>query len=137
MRGGDLAKVVDLNNAGIDMEKAGNLGEACSLYEKCLSIGYPAMHSFDRLMIIYSKLKKTEDEIRVIDAAIKVVVAENLRRLQRALAEHPTKKKEIEAAHQLNQGYRPGHWYLYSPYDVNNYLKRREKALMRLQKERG
>lgn len=67
-----LADTVRNNNKGIAYEKEGNIKFAIKIYEKNLEIGYPATHSYNRLMIIYHKEKRYEDEIRVIKKAIEV-----------------------------------------------------------------
>lgn len=48
------------NNKGITYEKEGNIKAAIKIYEKNLEIGYPAAHSYTRLMIIYHKEKSTK-----------------------------------------------------------------------------
>ena len=65
-----LFKTAALNNKGIAFEKSGNINKAIKCYEENLLIGYPARHSFDRLMIIYRKLKDYDNELRVIEKAI-------------------------------------------------------------------
>lgn len=66
-----LSLTTDNNNKGIAYEKSGDIASAISIYEENLKIGYPATHSYERLMILYHKGKKYEDEIRVIKKAIK------------------------------------------------------------------
>ena len=68
-----LFKTAALNNKGIAFEKSGNIDKAIKCYEENLLIGYPARHSFDRLMIIYRKLKDYDNELRVIEKAIQIV----------------------------------------------------------------
>lgn len=58
------------NNKGIAFEKQGDTASAIEVYEKNLEIGYPASHSYNRLMIIYHREKRYEDEVRVIKKAI-------------------------------------------------------------------
>lgn len=60
------------NNEGIAFEKQGDIASAIEVYEKNLEIGYPASHSYDRLMIIYHREKRYKDEVRVIKKAIEV-----------------------------------------------------------------
>lgn len=62
----------ELNNKGIAFEKEGKIYEAIEVYEENLQIGYPASHSFDRLMILYRKLKDYNNEIRVIERALQI-----------------------------------------------------------------
>lgn len=68
--GSKLQQTADNNNKGIAFEKEGNITSAIEVYEENLKIGYPATHSYIRLMILYRKEKKYEDEIRVIKKAI-------------------------------------------------------------------
>lgn len=65
-----LIETSDNNNRGIAFEKSGNLAKAIEIYETNLIIGYTALHSYERLMILYRKEKRYEDEIRVIEKAI-------------------------------------------------------------------
>ena len=67
------------NNKGIAFENAGKITEAIDVYEKNLLIGYLATHSYTRLMIIYHKEKRYEDEIRVVNAAIEAFSEESVR----------------------------------------------------------
>lgn len=68
----NLHQTATNNNEGIAFEKQGDTASATEVYEKNLEIGYPASHSYNRLMIIYHREKKYEDEIRVIKKAIEV-----------------------------------------------------------------
>lgn len=67
---GKLQRATELNNKGIELEKSGNIDEAIKVYEDCIKIGYPARHAFDRLCIIYRRLKMYDDELRIINLAI-------------------------------------------------------------------
>lgn len=58
------------NNKGIAFEKSGDVTNAIATYEKNLEIAYPALHSYERLMILYRREKRYEDEIRVIEKAL-------------------------------------------------------------------
>lgn len=66
----DLNETANNNNIGIDFEKKGNIPNAIEAYERNLEIAYPALHSYERLMILYRREKRYEDEIRVIEKAI-------------------------------------------------------------------
>ncbi len=74
-----INKTAELNNKGIAFEKAGKITEAIDVYEKNLLIGYLARHSYTRLMIIYHKEKRYDDEIRVIETAIAAFSKESVR----------------------------------------------------------
>lgn len=67
-----MAKCAELNNEGIAFEKAGNVASAIKIYEKNIDIGYPAHHSYKRLMVLYSKAKDFQNEKRVIERALEV-----------------------------------------------------------------
>lgn len=67
-----LNKTVMLNNKGIEYEKQGNVKRAISCYEKNISIGYPAHHSYKRLMVLYRKAKDYVNEERVILRALEI-----------------------------------------------------------------
>ena len=67
-----LFETANNNNKGIAFEKVGEINKAKLVYEQNLLIGYPATHSFERLMIIYHKEKQFDDEIRVIEKTIDV-----------------------------------------------------------------
>lgn len=66
----DLNETANNNNIGIDFEKKGNIPNAIEAYERNLEIAYPALHSYERLMILYRREKRYEDEIRVIKKAL-------------------------------------------------------------------
>ena len=66
-----LNKTAELNNMGSEYEKMGDIEKAIECYEENVKMGYPATHSYNRLMILYSKLKRTQDEIRIVKLAIK------------------------------------------------------------------
>lgn len=66
-----LSETASNNNIGIDFEKKGNIYGAIEMYEKNIDIAYPALHSYERLMILYRKEKRYNEEIRVIEKAIK------------------------------------------------------------------
>jgi tetratricopeptide (TPR) repeat protein len=61
-----LRKTAELNNIGIAFEKEGKIDEAISAYEENIALGYKATHSFDRLRIIYRKMRDIPNMIRVI-----------------------------------------------------------------------
>lgn len=70
----DCAMTCCRNNEGIAFEKDGKIGEAIKVYEENIELGFPAMHSYTRLMIIYRRLKDYDNEQRVIRRAIEVYV---------------------------------------------------------------
>lgn len=68
----NLHQTTTNNNEGIAFEKQGDIASAIEVYENNLRIGYLASHSYNRLMIIYHREKRYEDEVRVIKKAIEV-----------------------------------------------------------------
>lgn len=82
-----LQKCADLNNKGIAFEKAGDIDEAIKCYEENIADGCKGHHSYSRLVIIYRKQKKYDDEIRVINRAIEIFGDDEYykKRLQKAM----------------------------------------------------
>lgn len=68
----NLNQTATNNNEGIAFEKQGDIASAIEVYENNLEIEYLASHSYNRLMIIYHREKRYEDEVRVIKKAIEV-----------------------------------------------------------------
>ena len=75
----EIAKVkllndcAERNNKGIAYEKEGNIDAAVELYEENIKPGcYPAMHSFDRLLVIYRRNGDCKSELRVCKRAVTV-----------------------------------------------------------------
>ena len=65
-----LNTTASLNLQGIEFEKQGNIKEAIKLYEKNVTLGYPATHSYKRLAILYRKNDDKENELRICNHAI-------------------------------------------------------------------
>ena len=68
-----LARCVELNNRGIQLEKEGKLDAAIDVYEENISgkAPYPAAHSYDRLIVLYGKRNDVENKKRVLRMAVK------------------------------------------------------------------
>lgn len=72
-----LKLCVERNNIGIGYEKSANTQLAIDIYEENIKSGcYPARHSFDRLLVIYRKLKDYKNEKRVCKRAESVFKSE-------------------------------------------------------------
>lgn len=67
-----LQKCASLNNMGIYHEKSNRIEDAILVYEENIELGYPAHHSYKRLMVLYRKAKDYENEERVILRALEV-----------------------------------------------------------------
>lgn len=62
-----------LNNIGINLEKAGDIEAAIAIYELNISGScYPAVHSFNRLLVLYHKSKNYKAEKRVCQKALRI-----------------------------------------------------------------
>lgn len=65
-------KAVDRNILGKAYEKQGRLDDAIRLYEKNINSEFEGDHPYERLRIIYSRQKRYDDVVRVLEQAIKV-----------------------------------------------------------------
>ncbi len=66
----DLGQTTYLNNLGIQQEKDGLIDEAIATYEENIKIGYPAHHSYKRLMVLYAKKHDKTNELRIAKLAV-------------------------------------------------------------------
>jgi len=67
-----LARIRQRNSDGRAAEENGDLEGAAKLYEENIKSDHADPYAYERLMIIYRKLKKYKDELRVIDRGIKI-----------------------------------------------------------------
>lgn len=74
-----LSETANNNNVGIAFEKSGDIDSAIEAYERNIGIAYPALHSYERLMVLYRKEKRYDDEIRVIEKSINDFPAKSYR----------------------------------------------------------
>lgn len=72
-----LNQTASLNNRGIELEKAGDIKntiltyeENVKLYEDNIGVARLTKHQFDRLIILYHKLKDFENEKRILTKAV-------------------------------------------------------------------
>lgn len=66
----EINRTAELNNIGIEREKSGDIDGAIAAYEENLTIGRPATHSYDRLIILYRQKGDETQERRVLNLAI-------------------------------------------------------------------
>lgn len=124
------SKVYGLLNKGSEFEKAGDIDNAINTYQEVVSIGYNGVgygrnKPYDRLMILYRKKKDVDNEIKIIEQAIMVLLEDNRERAFVAIEQHPEKKDEILNA--LSTCSRVmGHdgFYCFIPYEVVKYRDR-------------
>lgn len=65
-------RMVNNNLKGIVLEKEGRIDEAILLYEFNVKHRCDGDHPYERLAIIYHRLKRYDDELRVLERAIDV-----------------------------------------------------------------
>jgi hypothetical protein len=68
----DSLSSYEIREKAREAETEGNMEEAATFYEQLLKQNKADEFPFDRLMIIYRKLKQYKDELRVINKGIKV-----------------------------------------------------------------
>jgi hypothetical protein len=68
----EFSKMADNNINGIELEKSGDIEAAKKIYEETITANFVGNHPYDRLAIIYRKEKDFDNEIRVLNHAIKV-----------------------------------------------------------------
>ncbi|MDR1652881.1 MAG: hypothetical protein LBS01_04415 [Prevotellaceae bacterium] len=129
----ELSKTVELNFKGKDLEKEGKIDEAISSYEENVKLGYPAMHSYHRLVVLYHKMKDYENEKRICLLIQDIFEKENEKRLQQALSNEENKDLTdliIEAHKENKQLFVEGrHFVVYNPYEVKKYKLRYNKLV--------
>ena len=64
--------MVNRNLDGKVAEKNGNIGLAIQLYEANVAEGFDGSHPYNRLAVIYHKMKRYDDEARVLKRAIEI-----------------------------------------------------------------
>jgi len=67
-----LKRTAELNNIGRAAEKEGRIDDAIKAYEDNIAIGYKATHAYDRLIVLYGRLKRNDDLKRVILRKIEI-----------------------------------------------------------------
>lgn len=75
----NVEAITDIQHAA-QLESEGKPEEAARIYEQVIKSKPLDEHPYERLMIIYRKLKQPKDELRVIAFAIKVFEAKYIKR---------------------------------------------------------
>lgn len=133
-----LGKTARLNNIGIEHERNGDVDKAIEVYEENIQIGYPATHSYDRLMKIYRRLKLYKKEKEVIEKAIQVFGKHNEERFQKAVSD-PLKSKYIsrirDALETCEKVRNDDGWIIFNPVDIMIWISRLEKVKALINKQ--
>lgn len=128
-----LFKTVELNNKGRSFEKQGEIQSAINTYEENIKIGYPATNSYDRLIVLYRRIKKPHDELRVIERIIEVFNEEKKKRFHLVMdSVSESVKVHVQRCYEQNKQLRDNFGnIIFTPYniDLDKYLKRREKVI--------
>ena len=98
----DFGKLMSLQGRGRELEKEGKLEEAALSYEEAIKFGRESgrfkinnyYYSAERLMIVYRKLKRYDDEIRIIEMAVGEVFSETDRDKLKVRLEKSIKLKD-------------------------------------------
>ena len=62
----------EYNQLAMQLEKEGDIEGAIENYEKCIELKFEGNHPYDRLAILYRKIKDYDNEIRVLNQAIEL-----------------------------------------------------------------
>ena len=128
-QGAILSKVADTNNKGIKLEKEGDVDAAIKAYEENIALKQPALHAYWRLIKLYRKRRDYENELRIINIAIKIFMEENERRANLALEDHPEWRDIIMQAMETNEEVRlDDGQYVLNQYNVIEFIDRAEKV---------
>lgn len=69
----ELPQTALINDRGREYEQSGNISAAINEYENNVGLDkYPAPFAYDRLMVLYRRLKDYCNEIRILNIAIQV-----------------------------------------------------------------
>jgi tetratricopeptide (TPR) repeat protein len=129
-----IRTVAKNNNKGIEFERIGETAKAIQIYEENILSGYPATRSYDRLIILYKRLKRYDDEIRIIKKAIEVFSKENEYRFEKAFynSSDITIRAEIKRGMINNKSVKGINGYLFVPYDIKKWVKRLEREMKKI-----
>lgn len=120
-----------LNMLGVAYEKEGKIEEAITIYEENIKLRPVATHAYNRLIVLYRRLKDTESEIRILKHSLSVFLEENTKRAFDSMDKNPDKKEEIQnALITCSKVMGNSGTYCFIPYDdVLNYRNRLRKLM--------
>ncbi|MDE6652454.1 MAG: DUF4236 domain-containing protein [Paramuribaculum sp.] len=123
------AKLCELVPLASNEEKRGMIKEAILHYEEVVTAEIPVTLPYERLPIIYRKMKLYDDEIRVLETAIRAFSKENEYRATAAIKlgyiDFPTAMSALESNETVRD---ESGIVLLSLYDLNPYFNRLSKA---------
>lgn len=65
-----LEETIRLNNIGLEAENKNNIEMAITCYEQSIGLEYPITHAYNRLIKLYSKMNKRDDQLRILNFGI-------------------------------------------------------------------
>ena len=108
-----------------EQEETGNLEEAAKLYEAVIKEDKAEELPFNRLMIIYRKLKRYKDELRVINKGVRVF-EDFYRKSNRQVGTQKKKLTDLSNAFMKTSGLQDKKGRLvYQPEPIAKWVKRR------------
>ena len=127
-------KIIEAKEA----ESEGDIERAIKLYEEINARGNTGQFIFDRLMILYRKLKQFKDELRVINKGIEIFQQENKKLLQQNISGKKNKKaiEKLSNVFMKTSGLidKKGR-EVHLPEPVNKWMKRKSVVEKRLKKK--
>ena len=125
----DLLRVIhERNNDGHAAELKNNLEGAIKFYEENIKENYADAFAYERLMIIYRKLKKYKDELRIANKGIRVFADQYANQLKQSLSDRKNKKKvrELSDIFMNKAGLKDKKGNsTFSPEPINKWMKRK------------
>ncbi len=127
-----ITSVKDLLDRAHEAEAAQELEHAVELYEQAIKEDAINEYSYDRVMIIYRKLKKYKDELRIINAGIKAFES-----LYKTNSKHSKSRKILEISNALLKSTgladKKGN-HLYDPEPIGKWKKRKQVVENKIKK---
>lgn len=132
----EIRQMIEENNvAGRQAETDDDLELAIKHYEDNIKENYADAFSYNRLMMIYRKLKKVKDELRVIKKGIQVFSTQHENQFK---ARKNKKVSELSHAFMTKAGLKDKKGnYTYYPEPVNKWMKRKAVVEEKIKKAAG
>ena len=127
-------KFEDLINKAKQAESDDEPEQAAKFYEQALKEKPSEPYTYERLMIIYRKLKRYRDELRVINSGLKNLRASNKKRQQKTVGRNTTIKTLSQALMKSSGLVDKKGNLLYEPEPIPKWEKRKSVVEKRLKK---
>ncbi|HYK47897.1 MAG TPA: hypothetical protein VEV83_22120 [Parafilimonas sp.] len=127
-------KLEDLVTRGKQAESDEDPEQAAKFYEQALKEQPVDPYPYERLMIIYRKLKRSRDELRVINTGLKNLRASNKQRQQKTVGRNSTIKTLSQALMKSSGLIDKKGNLLYEPEPIPKWEKRKSVVEKKLKK---